>query len=513
MNDAEELKKKRQEVEKEYRSFLENFEGIAFKGYKDSSVDFLTGNVEEITGYTEEDFLSREISFPQLIVPEDRNRVQEDINKFMSSSRKTDKREFRIRDKYGDIHHIRERVSKKYEKEQQKKYVYGTIQDITQYTEVKRELETHKKYLQRLVDEKTKDLKIKNQALDASLNAIAITDMEGDITYVNSAFLSLWGYQNKEEVIGKSGIEFWGNKEKTISVFRKTLKEGKYKGDFLALKKDGTKMSVDLKTSLILDDEGKKMGIVGSFNDITKHIKMQQKLKKEKNHSEFYKDLLAHDMGNILNNIKSSLDLMELYKNKSKNGKKTEEFMEILQKQVKRGINLIRNVRKLSEIEQQGQKIQDINVVEILQEVIENIPRQFHGKNVEIQTNIPDKDLMVKGGTLLIEAFENILNNGIVHNDKEKIKLWVEVSEVQRNQEKFVKMEFKDNGRGINDQRKEYIFQKNYKQAKRKGGMGIGLSLVRRIVEGSGGEIAIENRVNDTIQKGSNFILLLKKSN
>ena len=53
--------------EEKYRSFIQNFQGVAFQAYRDNSIDFIHGAVKEITGYTQEDFNSGRIYWNQLI--------------------------------------------------------------------------------------------------------------------------------------------------------------------------------------------------------------------------------------------------------------------------------------------------------------------------------------------------------------------------------------------------------------------------------------------------------------
>ncbi len=122
------------------------------------------------------------------------------------------------------------------------------------------------------------------------------------------------------------------------------------------------------------------------------------------------------------------------------------------------------------------------------------------------------KTYNVKGGNLLLEAFENLLINGILHNRSKKIQLWVKLSKNQENGKSFIKTEFKDNGYGIKDERKKVIFERSYKKDKSTGGMGIGLSLVKKIINDYDGRVAIEDRKKGDYTKGSNFIILLEEA-
>jgi signal transduction histidine kinase len=78
---------------------------------------------------------------------------------------------------------------------------------------------------------------------------------------------------------------------------------------------------------------------------------------------------------------------------------------------------------------------------------------------------------------------------------------------------KFIKLEFIDNCIGIEDFRKTLIFQEGHRHKKGGKGMGIGLSLVSKIVNSYNEKIWIENKVKGDFSKGSNFILLLPEAN
>jgi signal transduction histidine kinase len=227
--------------------------------------------------------------------------------------------------------------------------------------------------------------------------------------------------------------------------------------------------------------------------------------------SDLYRDLLAHDIANVLTNIKSSVSLLDMKEKEGFQIESSGELIEIIRNQIEKGSNLISKVRKLAEFEDQEHIIQDINLSEKLKTAISNVETQFKDHELVINTEIPDNDVRVKAGKLLLDAFENILINGIIHNENKVKKLWIRVSEIQDRDKGFVKIEFMDNGIGISDNRKQLIFLRKYTQNKSKTGMGIGLSLVKKIIDEYNGEISVQNRVEGDYKKGTNFIILLEQ--
>ncbi|TFG23321.1 MAG: ATP-binding protein [Promethearchaeota archaeon] len=110
---------------------------------------------------------------------------------------------------------------------------------------------------------------------------------------------------------------------------------------------------------------------------------------------------------------------------------------------------------------------------------------------------------------LLLDVFENLIMNSITYNKNEKVQITVNISNVEKNNEEYVKLEFKDNGIGIQDEQKSKLFQGEQFQHETSKGMGIGLSLVAKLIELYGGMISIEDRILEDPSQGSNFILLI----
>lgn len=135
-----------------------------------------------------------------------------------------------------------------------------------------RELLSANENLKRLVQisrEAQKNLRIKDQALETSVNAIAMGDLNGTLTYVNRAFLRLWGYTDVSEVIGRRATEFWKSPDEAQNVIQVLGEKGGWIGEMVALRKDGTMTDVHLTAHLVRDDDGTPICMMGSFVDIT----------------------------------------------------------------------------------------------------------------------------------------------------------------------------------------------------------------------------------------------------
>ncbi|TXT58804.1 MAG: putative Histidine kinase [Promethearchaeota archaeon] len=241
-----------------------------------------------------------------------------------------------------------------------------------------------------------------------------------------------------------------------------------------------------------------------------------QKIKEEEerylkayNRAEFYKDLFVHDINNILQNIHSSTELSKIYVKSKDNQEKIEELFIIIDGQVKRGLKLISNIRGLSEIEKNEVNVKIINMKPILEQAIQYIRNSYQKRNIEIMVNYHNhsREFFVQANELLLEVFENIMINSVKHNDKEDIKIRIDVKKTKNKGNKWVKLEFSDNGIGIPDEKKGRIFQKRPFRREYSSGMGLGLSLVKEILQLFNSKISVHDRVKGDFSEGSTFII------
>ncbi|MFX0019539.1 MAG: PAS domain S-box protein [Promethearchaeota archaeon] len=258
--------------------------------------------------------------------------------------------------------------------------------------------------------------------------------------------------------------------------------------------------------------------VIDIIRDVSERKKAELILKESEkryrsayNRANLYKDIFTHDINNILQFFLSFIELLPLYQKKPTKSEHVEKLFEIAKEQIKRAENLISNVRTLSEIEDDKSNFTPIEVYGVLRQSIEYIIKSFQGKKIIIQIEPPNETFYIKANNLLIDLFENILLNAIRHNDNSIIEISIKISREHKDGKEYLKMEFIDNGRGIPDQFKEIAFKRGHKNKNNSiRSLGIGLSLVKKIIESYNGKIWVENKVKDDYTKGSNFIILFE---
>ena len=250
------------------------------------------------------------------------------------------------------------------------------------------------------------------------------------------------------------------------------------------------------------------------ISNVTDNLqKSEKKCREAYNRTEFYRDLLAHDINNILQSILSGMLLNEMYIENPKNLEELKSTMRIIKEQVWRGSKLVSNVHKLSQLEKTEILIEQIEVCKILKKSITYAKNAFQDRNVNIQVDSVGETLHIQANNLLEDVFENILINAVKYTENPTVEIIVKISKEQKENINYIKMEFIDNGIGVDDTRKKNIFLRGHNEDKYVRGMGLGLSLVKIIIKNYYGKIWVEDRVKGDHSKGCNFVLLIPEMN
>ncbi|MFX0081535.1 MAG: PAS domain S-box protein [Candidatus Hodarchaeota archaeon] len=347
---------------------------------------------------------------------------------------------------------------------------------------------------------------------------IFVLDFESRILHVNSIVLKRLNY-SKEDLIGKSALKVHppDQREEAAMIIKEMIEGKRETCPIPLLTKDGDLIPVETKVTR--GKWGNRNVLFGISRDITERKKAEEALKEsEKKYrdafgqAKLYKEIFAHDINNILQNVQSSLELSSLYIKNPEKFSIVKELYSIIKEQVARGSKLINNVRKLSTIQESEFKLKPIKVNSILKESVKFLYQSFQTRKINFKYSYNKVDYIAHANELLLDVFENILLNAVRHNSNVNVNIEIKISKEEIEGIRYLKVEFIDNGDGIEDVRKKHIFQRGSKEKSSNGGMGLGLSLVKKTIDRYNGKIWVEDRIKGDYRKGSNFIVLIPEA-
>ena len=123
-----------------------------------------------------------------------------------------------------------------------------------------------------------RDLRIFKTAVESSINAIGITDLEGKMIYVNDSCVKMWGYNSKDEILGRFLPEFWEG-DGVFKTIKELHEKGVASGEDVGKRKDGSLFFVQFTASMFKDEAGNPSFMFGSFFDITERKQVERDLK------------------------------------------------------------------------------------------------------------------------------------------------------------------------------------------------------------------------------------------
>ncbi|MCG8349337.1 MAG: PAS domain S-box protein [Chloroflexales bacterium] len=112
-----------------------------------------------------------------------------------------------------------------------------------------------------------------------SKSAIAIGSLSQEIIYANDAFLQLWGYDNRQEVLGRIASAFWVQEEQLQGTIQALQQTGCWRGEMAAKRKDGTFINVEVIANLVTDSTNQPICFMVSFFDVTDRHRAEIELK------------------------------------------------------------------------------------------------------------------------------------------------------------------------------------------------------------------------------------------
>jgi signal transduction histidine kinase len=223
--------------------------------------------------------------------------------------------------------------------------------------------------------------------------------------------------------------------------------------------------------------------------------------------SRFLSDIVAHDINNYNQAITSYLQMAMADRTAKE---KVHNYMERASTAAWGISEMIQRANKLMKIEEEGaENLGPMELGEVLRESIEGVKRTYDDQEVKIDLKLGAHRYFVMGNELADEIFTNILSNAVEYDPHDRVLVEVSIGEFTVEPRKYWCVSVTDNGIGIPDSKKNVVFGR-FRGGEVDGpGSGLGLSIVRAIVEAYHGIIWVEDRVPGDPSKGSVFRVAL----
>lgn len=362
--------------------------------------------------------------------------------------------------------------------------------------------------LKRNYNQNLKKQKEKYSSIIANMNlGLVEVDIDNKIRLANQSFIDMTGYK-EHELLNQNSLNFFDNNEDKEKLEKRIIERKKGKSDSFELQfysKGGRKKYWLVSGAPNYDVKGNIDGSIGIILDITniKKLELQKenllkKLEQSNEELQEYAHIVSHDLKSPLKSIHALTSwLKEDYG--SVIGAGGVKNIDMIHKTVERMETLINEILTYSSINKTQAPVKEVNTFEIINDIKKLLYIPSHISLI-IDDNLP---VIKADNTRIQQLFQNIISNAINYIDKDKGI--VEVGFIDKKQSYIFTV--KDNGVGIDKEYHKKIFNIFQSLGNHKDSTGIGLSIVKKIVDMYDGKIWLESQP----KIGTTFYIEFKK--
>ena len=342
------------------------------------------------------------------------------------------------------------------------------------------------------------DLRTLYRAVEQSPSTVVITDAQGNIQYVNPKFAELTGYA-AEEVLGRNPriLKSGEQSAQFYAEMWQIIAEGQeWRGEFSNRKKDGEIYWEFASISAVRDATGRVTHYVKVAEDITERRRAEQALRQyarelEARNAELdaFAHTVAHDLKNPLNLVGGFAQMLQRAW-QTLPDEQVEKYLRTIARNARRMDNIIEELLLLAGVRKQEVERVPLDMASVVAEAQSRVADLIDEYEAEI--SVPAIWTAALGhGPWVEEVWVNYLSNAIKYGGRPpRLELGAAGAEGG-----MVRFWVRDNGPGLTQEQQARLFVPFTQLAQvRAGGHGLGLSIVRRIVEKLGGQVGVESR-------------------
>lgn len=484
-----------EERSKMARLIIENSPTVLFRWSMDDSfpVEFVSENISQF-GYDAADFLERRINYADIIIKDDLERIRAEVKQYHQDEVLLYSQTYRIYNKSGEIRWVEDRTMVERNDQDDATFHQGLITDITDRVNAQLALENSEKRFRSMVQN--------------SSDITTILDTEGTIRYESASFFNMSGFL-PDEVIGKPVHEFLhpDDVEMAMKALENLILVGEQSSVIFRFKrKDETYVYLEALGSNQLSEPSIN-GIVVNSRDVTERLESENQMKEYANTLEKINkelDQFAYIVSHDLKAPLRAINNLSIWIEEDLEGKMepdTRKNFDMLRGRIHRMESLINGILQYSRAGRVKSENIPIDVNAFVKDIVQNLapPETFQ---VFIDDNLP----VIQGEKLAIDqVFSNFISNAIKYNNNTKPEIKVFYEDLGS----MHKFGVSDNGPGIAPEffNKVFVIFQTLQARDVIESTGVGLAIVKKIVEEKGGQVWLESELN----KGTTFYFTLPK--
>ncbi len=381
----------------------------------------------------------------------------------------------------------------------------GAVRDITETKKIENALLQAK-------EKAEENQKLYEDLVQSSHNLIWKCDLEGNFTFLNSAWETTHGYK-VEEMLGRAFSDFQRPEifERDIIEFTRHLEGGFVKGyETTHIIKDGTEIPLIFNALPLFNSKGEIIGTQGTAFDISKLKQTELKLIQAKEQAEESDRLKSAFLANMSHEIRTPMNgilgFSELLKRPNLSGKKQQKYIEVIERSGNRMLNIINNIVDISKIEAglMDVNLNESNINEQIEYIYTFFKPEVEKKGIQFffKNGLPTKQATIKTDREKLYAIlTNLVKNAIKYSNEGSIEFGyvLKTGDEVAEQSQKAELEFfiKDTGIGVPKDRQASIFERfiqaDVMDKMARQGAGLGLSITKAYIEMLGGKIWVES--------------------
>ena len=476
-----------QASEQKYRSLVQNIPEAIWTSDRDGNTIFISSTIEKVYGYTaKEIFEGGKTLWAPRIHPDDQDRVNQAYEALFERNEPFNV-EYRYQKKDGTWVWLHDRAASTYVKDGVR-YTDGIISDITEERRMKEDLRASRERLDFLVTS--------NPAVIFSGKPHSdFTDF--DMTYLSRNLTSMLGYEPQEFI---DDPKFWDrhvhpeDQHRVLASLPRFFKQGHIGYDYRFLHKGGTYRWLHEEVRAIRDATGNPVEVVGYWTDVTEQKRMEEGFRKAERLATIGElaAMVGHDLRNPLTGIAGATYNLKRHLGKRIDSE-TREALETIDQDIQHSDKIINDLLEYSN--EIHLDLRETNAKSITKDALAHSKIPAKIRMVDSTQNQPK--IMVDTDKIR-RVFVNLIKNAVDAMPKGGT-LRITSKKTDSNLEII----FADTGTGMTKEAIEKIWSPLFTTKAK--GMGLGLPIVKRLVEAHGGSITVESEP----AKGSTFTVTL----